>query len=174
MLASADDTMPLNLSHHLRLVSGRLGHNHGHESQGSGDSRPADLPLFRIRDARPHVGASRSPGSLLFEAVDEAPGPGRVLGGTGAGTLEVPEPSGEIAEAGGSPLVLHRNVAAYRLVGGLGTAPAHRVRGPLRLLVAIASPETAEAELLDYEAELARIVAAVSRPAGGARPMCGC
>ena len=80
--------------------------------------------------------------------------------------LLVPEASGEIAEAGGSPLVLHRNVAAYRLVGGLGTAPAHRVRGPLRLLVAIASPETAEAELLDYEAELARIVAAVG-PARG-------
>ena len=75
--------------------------------------------------------------------------------------LQVPEVSGEIAEAGGSPLVLHRNVAAYRLVGGLGTAPAHRARGPLRLLVAIASPETAEEELLDYEAELARIVAAV-------------
>ena len=49
----------------------------------------------------------------------------------------------------------------YRLVGGLGTSPAHRVRGPLRLLVAIASPETGDAELLDYEAELARIVAAV-------------
>ena len=62
---------------------------------------------------------------------------------------------------GGSPLVLHRNVAVYRLVGGLGTAPAHKVRGPLRLLVAIASPETGDAELLDYEAELARIVAAV-------------
>ena len=75
--------------------------------------------------------------------------------------LQVPEASGEVAEAGGSPLVLHRNVAAYRLVGGLGTAPAHKVRGPLRLLVAIASPETRDAELLDYEAELARIVAAV-------------
>ena len=56
--------------------------------------------------------------------------------------LQVPEASGEIAEVGGSPLVLHRNVALYRLVGGLGTAPAHQVRGPLRLLVAIASPET--------------------------------
>ena len=57
--------------------------------------------------------------------------------------------------------MLHRNVAVYRLVGGLGPAPARRVRGPLRLLVAIASPETGDAELLDYEAELARIVAAV-------------
>ena len=75
--------------------------------------------------------------------------------------LQVPEPSGEVAEEGGSPLVLHRNVAVYRLAGGLGIAPAHKVPGPLRLLVAIASPETADAELLDYEAELARIVAAV-------------
>ena len=57
--------------------------------------------------------------------------------------------------------MLHRNVALYRLVGGLGTSPAHKVRGPLRLLVAIASPEAGGGELLDYEAELARIVAAV-------------
>ena len=35
------------------------------------------------------------------------------------------------------------------------------MRGPLRLLVAIASPDTADAELLDYEHELARIIAAV-------------
>ena len=86
--------------------------------------------------------------------------------------LQVPAASGEISEAGGGPLVLHRNVAAYRLIGGLGTAPAHKVRGPLRLLVAIASPETQDAELLDYEAELARIVAAVeparTRDQGGA------
>jgi tetratricopeptide (TPR) repeat protein len=75
--------------------------------------------------------------------------------------LLLPDASGDIAEMSGSPLVLHRNVAAYRLIGGLGTAPAHKVRGPLRLLVTIASPETADAELLDYEAELARIVAAV-------------
>jgi hypothetical protein len=76
--------------------------------------------------------------------------------------LQVPEASGEVAPAGtGSPLALHRNVAVYRLVGGPGTAPAHKVPGPLRLLVAIASPESGDAELLDYEAELARIVAAV-------------
>jgi tetratricopeptide (TPR) repeat protein len=75
--------------------------------------------------------------------------------------LQLPEASGEVAGVGGSPLVLHRNVAAYRLIGGLGMAPAHKVPGPLRLLVAIASPEAGETELLDYEAELARIVAAV-------------
>jgi tetratricopeptide (TPR) repeat protein len=75
--------------------------------------------------------------------------------------LQVPEASGEVAEIGGSPLALHRNVAAYRVVGGPGTSAAHKVRGPLRLLVAIASPEAGGGELLDYEAELARIVAAV-------------
>ena len=76
-------------------------------------------------------------------------------------TLQLPGPSGEVAEAGGGPLVLHRNVAFYRLVAGAGVSAVHRVRGPLRLLVAIASPDTADAELLDYEAELARIIAAV-------------
>jgi tetratricopeptide (TPR) repeat protein len=75
--------------------------------------------------------------------------------------LQIPEPSGEVADIGGSPLALHRNVALYRQVAGQGTSPAHKVKGPLRLLVAIASPETGGGELLDYEAELARIVAAV-------------
>ena len=45
--------------------------------------------------------------------------------------LLVPEASGEVAQLGGSPLVLHRNVALYRLVGGLGTSPAHKVQGPV-------------------------------------------
>ena len=76
-------------------------------------------------------------------------------------TLQLPGPSGGVAEAGGGPLVLHRNVAFYRQVAGAGVSPVHRVRGPLRLLVAIASPDTADAELLDYERELARIIAAV-------------
>ena len=76
-------------------------------------------------------------------------------------TLQLPEVSGEVAEAGGGPLVLHRNVAFYRQVSGAGVSAVHRVRGPLRLLVAIASPDTADAELLDYERELARIIAAV-------------
>jgi tetratricopeptide (TPR) repeat protein len=83
--------------------------------------------------------------------------------------LQVPAVSAEVAEVGGSPLVLHRNVALYRLVSGLGTSPAHKVKGPLRVLVAIASPEAGGGELLDYEGELARIVAAVgpARKKGG-------
>ena len=85
----------------------------------------------------------------------------RALGDLPWEALLVPGAAGEIAEAAGSPLVLHRNVALYRLARGPAAGWARQVRGPLRLLVAIASPETGDAELLDYEAELARIVAAV-------------
>ena len=92
---------------------------------------------------------------LGLEVADQA------LGDLPWEALLVPGESGEIAEAGGSPLVLHRNVALYRLAGGPATGRARRVRGPLRLLVVIASPEAGGAELLEYEAELARIVAAV-------------
>ena len=31
MLASADDTVPSQPSHHVRLVPNSLGHNHGHK-----------------------------------------------------------------------------------------------------------------------------------------------
>ena len=75
--------------------------------------------------------------------------------------LQVPEASGEIAEVGGSPLVLHRNVAVYRLVGGLGTARRTRSRGRCGCWWRSRARRPADAELLDYEAELARIVAAV-------------
>ena len=76
-------------------------------------------------------------------------------------TLQVPDVVDAVADLRERPLVLQRNVALYRLAGGLGPSPAHNIKGPLRLLVAIASPETGGAELLDYEDELARIVAAV-------------
>jgi tetratricopeptide (TPR) repeat protein len=76
-------------------------------------------------------------------------------------TLQVPDVVDATADLGERPLVLQRSVALYRLAGGLGPSPAHNIKGPLRLLVAIASPETGGAELLDYEDELARIVAAV-------------
>ena len=58
------------------------------------------------------------------------------------------------------PLALHRNVALYRHLGGPGSFP-RKVKGPLRVLVAIASPELGGAELLDYEDELNRIVTAL-------------
>jgi hypothetical protein len=54
----------------------------------------------------------------------------RALGDLPWEALLVPGASGEIAEAGGSPLVLHRNVALYRLVRGPATGRAHQVRGP--------------------------------------------
>ena len=58
----------------------------------------------------------------------------------------------------------------HREVGGLGAVAAYKVRGPLRILVAIASPESQNVagELLNYEAELARKVAAVDPARRGA------
>jgi tetratricopeptide (TPR) repeat protein len=78
-------------------------------------------------------------------------------------TLILPDEDGSVAAVGGTPLVLHHNVALYRTVGGLGAVAAYKVRGPLRILVVIASPESQDrtGELLNYEAELKRIVDAV-------------
>ena len=63
----------------------------------------------------------------------------------------------------GPPLVLHSHVKLYRAVSGLGPTPAMAIAGPLRILVAIASPEadSQRGELLDYEAELNRLIDAV-------------
>jgi tetratricopeptide (TPR) repeat protein len=60
------------------------------------------------------------------------------------------------------PLVLEPRVELYRAVPGLGTTPAMAIQGPLRILVVIGSPDQGErGELLDYEAELRRILDAV-------------
>jgi tetratricopeptide (TPR) repeat protein len=66
----------------------------------------------------------------------------------------------------GPPLVLHPHVKLYRAVSGLGPTPAMAIAGPLRILVAIASPEadSQRGELLDYEAELNRLLDAVDSP----------
>ncbi|WP_239341651.1 TIR domain-containing protein, partial [Frankia sp. CiP3] len=59
------------------------------------------------------------------------------------------------------PLVLHPSVWLHRTVTGLGPTPAMGIAGPLRILAVIASPERGGGVLLDYEAELARILDAV-------------
>ena len=76
-------------------------------------------------------------------------------------TLRLPGP----AEVG-PPLVLHPHVKLYRAVSDLGPTPAMAIAGPLRILVAIASPEadSQRGELLDYEAELNRLLDAVDSP----------
>jgi tetratricopeptide (TPR) repeat protein len=63
----------------------------------------------------------------------------------------------------GEPLVLHSNVNAYRVAAGDRPTAAIQVPPPLRVLVAIGSPEVdaASGELLDYEAELSLILDAV-------------
>jgi tetratricopeptide (TPR) repeat protein len=57
-------------------------------------------------------------------------------------------------------LALHPRVALFRQVGTEGAAPAVSIPGPLRILVAIGSPEAQNrrGELLDMEAETARIL----------------
>jgi len=78
-------------------------------------------------------------------------------------TLRLPASEGSEP---GPPLALHPHVELYRSVGGLGTTPSMAIAGPLRILVAIASPEAnnTRGELLDYEAELQRILDAVETP----------
>jgi tetratricopeptide (TPR) repeat protein len=68
------------------------------------------------------------------------------------------------------PLVLHPSVRLHRAVTGLGATPAMGIPGPLRILAVIASPDHGGGVLLDYEAELSRILDAVepARRAGRA------
>jgi hypothetical protein len=63
----------------------------------------------------------------------------------------------------GQPLAIHPNVRLFRATTGLGSIPALPIPGPLRILVAIGSPEeqNARGELLDMERELSRILDAV-------------
>ncbi|WP_327004840.1 tetratricopeptide repeat protein [Dactylosporangium sp. NBC_01737] len=60
----------------------------------------------------------------------------------------------------GQPLALHPQVAVYRRTAV--TAPS-RMAGPLRIVVAIASPDHGGGALLDYEHELRMVLAAVQQ-----------
>ena len=61
-----------------------------------------------------------------------------------------------------TPLVLQDRVEMYRTAVLEHPLPAVQVRGPLRILAVIASPDAGGGELLDYEAELAAIIGAVN------------
>ena len=61
------------------------------------------------------------------------------------------------------PLVLHPRSQLHRVVSGLGSTPAILIPEPLRILASIGAPDTGGGEMLDYEAELDRIVRAVDR-----------
>jgi tetratricopeptide (TPR) repeat protein len=60
------------------------------------------------------------------------------------------------------PLALHDRVDMYRTVTLENPPSAIQVRGPLRILAVIASPDTGGGELFDYEAALSAIVSAVN------------
>jgi tetratricopeptide (TPR) repeat protein len=59
---------------------------------------------------------------------------------------------------GRGPLALHPLVSVYRKTE---TAAARRLPGPLRIVVAIAAPDTGGGAVLDYERELRNVLAAV-------------
>jgi TIR domain/CHAT domain/AAA ATPase domain len=77
------------------------------------------------------------------------------------GLADLPWETLRLPGQNGMPLVLHPRVALYRSISGLGPTPAVAIPGPLRVLVAIGSPDQGGGELLDTEAELARILDAV-------------
>lgn len=78
-------------------------------------------------------------------------------------TLRLPATAGTSTDILGPPLALHPNFRLFRAVAGLGPTPALPIPGPLRILVAIGSPEeqNARGELLDIERELDCILDAV-------------
>ena len=69
------------------------------------------------------------------------------------------------APDGRGPLALHPLVSVYRKTGA---APARRLPGPLRIVVAIAAPDTGGGGVLDYEQELRNVLAAVRAARQGA------
>ena len=74
------------------------------------------------------------------------------------------------APDGRGPLALHPLVSVYRKTSA---APARRLPGPLRIVVAIAAPDTGGGGVLDYERELRNVLAAVRAGAAGRRGCAG-
>ena len=99
--------------------------------------------------------------------------PAEDLAGLPWETLLRPQTSGEIPEVGGSPLVLQRNIALYRQVADPRVAPAHKVRGPLRLLVVIASPETGDGNCWTTRPNWPALWPRLNRRDGAVRRTCG-
>ena len=58
----------------------------------------------------------------------------------------------------GDAAVLQDRIELYRSIARAEPVPAINIPGPLRILAVICSPERGRGELLDYEAELARIL----------------
>jgi tetratricopeptide (TPR) repeat protein len=134
------------------------------ESDGGGRiCSHAELECATQRAGRQLVEAClpREVSDAMAAAVSEA----ERLNGTVQLALSVAEPfAGLPWEAICLPqigeLALHPRVALFRRVETDGAAPAIAIPGPLRILVAIGSPETRSqrGELLDMEAELRRIL----------------
>ncbi|WP_169789395.1 tetratricopeptide repeat protein [Skermanella aerolata] len=104
--------------------------------------------------------------AALIQAIAEA----ERLNGTLQLGLDIAEPLAglpwETLRLGSTVLALNRHVELFRRIDTQGPAPAITIPGPLRILVAIGSPDAqnARGELLDMEAELQRILDATDKP----------
>ncbi len=135
-------------------------------SQAETQERPEQLPLGRVGRL---LGESFLPGPVAEEL-------GRVLAAERVhqpvrlGLAVPPELTGlpwEVLPASGTgqPLALHPLVSVYRKAEA---AVARVLPGPLRIIVAIAAPDTGGGPLLDYERELRNVLAAVRDARQGA------
>ena len=137
------------------------------DSGGTGNATELQAALLRLGQALGNQFLAGPVGEKLAGELADADGQNAVL----QIALEVPEDQGlanlpweTMCPAGGNePLVLHPRVHFYRFMPGLGSTPAISIPEPLRILAVIASPEHGSGELLDYEAELDRLLRAVDR-----------
>jgi hypothetical protein len=104
--------------------------------------------------------------ALLNSAIAEA----ERLNGTFQLALDIGETLADLPwetlRLGNTVLALDPHVELFRRIDAQGPAPAISIPGPLRILVAIGSPDAQNAggELLDMEAELRRILDATEKP----------
>ena len=104
--------------------------------------------------------------ALLNSAIAEA----ERLNGTFQLALDIAETFADLPwetlRLGNTVLALDPHVELFRRIDAQGPAPAISIPGPLRILVAIGSPDAQNAggELLDMEAELRRILDATEKP----------
>ncbi len=186
------DHQPKGLSfrtqHQLLFDLERL--RHGHLPEEAGLYRAAGSAGAASQESRQHALLLEVGAALGVELLDGAAGEalGRVLAeaerlgapfelalepeddlaGLPWETLRLPGPGG----LPGEPVALHPNVRLFRSVSNLGPTPALSIPGPLRILVAIGSPEeqNERGELLDMERELSRILDAVEPARRQERP----
>ena len=123
------------------------------------DARPGELSLARAGQL---MGESFLPAPVAAELGKILAAAERAYQPVRLGLEVIPELAGlpweTLPSPDGGPLALHPLVSVYRKAD---TGPARVLAGPLRIVVAIASPDTGGGPLLDYERELRNVLAEV-------------